>query len=159
MRFGWLVVLVAVGVGVGVSGLVSLDESSLRRRSLLRRVASASASAAERESRSRGGGAPPPPSCPTCPTSSCGTSTVLQDRRPKILDGVETVYGAYPWQVSIEKRGQDTGEVWAHICGGSLISKFHVLTAAHCFRDTLSDYRVIVSGSTLVIPPSPPSGQ
>jgi hypothetical protein len=146
MRSGWLVVVVVLLVAVSVSGLVSRDESSLRRRSLLRRIASASA--AERESRSRGGGAPPPPeppaACPTCPTS-CGTSHVLQERRPKILDGVETVYGAYPWQVSIEKRGQDTGELWSHICGGSLISKFHVLTAAHCFRDTLSDYRVIVS--------------
>ena len=135
------------------------DEGNLKRRMLLGKISGASESEVERdrESRSRGGAAPRPvpistseeEDCKSC--IPCGTSHFLQERRPKILDGVETVYGAYPWQVSIEKRGQDTGEKWSHICGGSLISKYHVLTAAHCFRDTLSDYRVLVSLSPISI--------
>ena len=33
----------------------------------------------------------------------------------------------FPWQISIKNLGQ-------HICGGSIISKNQVITAAHCIE-------------------------
>ena len=44
-----------------------------------------------------------------------------------IVDGKETTQGFFPWQVAIYE--EDT-----FLCGGSLIGKKHVLSAAHCFK-------------------------
>merc|ERR1711973_813857 len=47
-------------------------------------------------------------------------------RVTKIVGGVETEAHEYPWQVGLSGGGSRP------FCGGSLISKKHVLTAAHC---------------------------
>ncbi|XP_014678458.1 PREDICTED: brachyurin-like [Priapulus caudatus] len=50
----------------------------------------------------------------------------------KIVDGTEVVAGEVPWQIILYRLG-------SFICGGSLISDRHVLTAAHCvhpYQDT-----------------------
>ena len=46
--------------------------------------------------------------------------------KERIIRGTDALLHEFPWQVSIQdKRG--------HICGGSIIDQFNVLTAAHCF--------------------------
>ena len=53
----------------------------------------------------------------------CGRS--LPKRRPKIVGGAETHHGEFPWLVSIRLDQR-------HFCGGALLDKQWILTAAHC---------------------------
>ncbi|EFB24771.1 hypothetical protein PANDA_007464, partial [Ailuropoda melanoleuca] len=43
-----------------------------------------------------------------------------------IIGGMEAEVGEFPWQVSIQARNE-------HFCGGSIINKWWIVTAAHCF--------------------------
>ncbi|XP_067284119.1 trypsin-like [Pseudorasbora parva] len=59
-----------------------------------------------------------------CQLDVCGRAPL----NTKIVGGVNAAAGAWPWQVSIHNaRG--------HFCGGSLINKDWVLSAAHCFQN------------------------
>ncbi|XP_057396402.1 serine protease 38 [Balaenoptera acutorostrata] len=44
----------------------------------------------------------------------------------KIMGGVDTLEKKWPWQVSVHYAG-------FHICGGSIIDEYWILSAAHCF--------------------------
>ena len=44
----------------------------------------------------------------------------------RVVNGEEAIPHSFPWQVSI--KGQDD----LHYCGGSILSQYWVLTAAHC---------------------------
>ena len=57
----------------------------------------------------------------------------------RIINGVNTEVNEYPWMVTIHLSS-------GHHCGGSILSPWHVLTAAHCFPDwrPASRYSVIV---------------
>ncbi|CAL4119878.1 unnamed protein product, partial [Meganyctiphanes norvegica] len=59
----------------------------------------------------------------------CGV-TINSDR---IVGGTNANLGVWPWMVLF--RSSTGRETWS--CGGSLISAQYVLTAAHCFPDTL----------------------
>ncbi|XP_068951526.1 serine protease 38-like [Petaurus breviceps papuanus] len=52
-------------------------------------------------------------------------------QKGKVLGGHNALEGKWPWQVSLFFRG-------FHICGGSILSKYWVLTAAHCFDQALN---------------------
>merc|ERR1719228_1025199 len=66
---------------------------------------------------------PGPTTAPTTSTCDCGKANKIN----KIVNGVETEENEYPWQV-----GLSSGPGWSTFCGGSIISKKDILTAAHC---------------------------
>ncbi|XP_073502340.1 transmembrane protease serine 9-like [Phyllobates terribilis] len=61
-------------------------------------------------------------------TSVCGQPPFSQ----RIVGGQSSVPGKWPWQISV-KRGD------IHLCGGSLISRSWVVTAAHCVSPESSE--------------------
>lgn len=78
----------------------------------------------------------PPPTTTSAPGScQCG----VPNRQNRIVGGEDTEPNEYPWQayVFVEDRN-DPG--FGISCGGSLISDRHVLSAAHCFPNSLVDF-------------------
>merc|ERR1719334_291622 len=69
---------------------------------------------------------------------SCGISP-----SSRIIGGSQAAPGAWPWMISL-KRPSDSGRFWFHICGGSVISPYWILTAAHCLKGKeISKIRVV----------------
>uniref|UniRef100_K7GF87 Peptidase S1 domain-containing protein n=1 Tax=Pelodiscus sinensis TaxID=13735 RepID=K7GF87_PELSI len=57
---------------------------------------------------------------------------------PRIVGGHDAQLGAWPWQVSLQVYQNGVG--FKHLCGGSLINEYSVLTAAHCVRRQIDPY-------------------
>ncbi|KAI1296728.1 Proclotting enzyme [Halotydeus destructor] len=76
----------------------------------------------------------PPPNERAC--GKPGTAT-------RIIGGTEVAAHAYPWQVGLfVNHGQGRGSL---ICGGTIIHRRFILTAAHCIRDRgPQDFYVLV---------------
>ncbi|KAJ1521906.1 hypothetical protein ONE63_002242 [Megalurothrips usitatus] len=51
----------------------------------------------------------------------------VDDIDPQIVGGHDADISQYPWQVSFRARG-------SHICGGAILNKYWILTAAHCVK-------------------------
>lgn len=62
----------------------------------------------------------------------------------------------YPWMVSLQVTGDPKSNSWSHFCGGTLISKRAVLTAAHCTKiipqDIPTTYLRAVIGASISAP-------
>ncbi|KAG9491654.1 hypothetical protein GDO78_000261, partial [Eleutherodactylus coqui] len=63
--------------------------------------------------------------------SVCGQRPLVHTLGSRIIGGHDALPGAWPWQVSLQYSifGYD----YEHLCGGSLIHKMWVMSAAHCF--------------------------
>lgn len=55
------------------------------------------------------------------------------NKLPRIVGGEEARPNSWPWQVSIQAKKPVRFDWRRHICGGTLINKEWVLSAAHCF--------------------------
>ncbi|XP_059413789.1 trypsin-like [Carassius carassius] len=80
-----------------------------------------------------------------CQLDVCGQAPLNN----KIVGGEDATAGAWPWQVSIQ-----SATFGGHFCGGSLINKDWVLSAAHCFQSPMSTISIYLgrqsqSGSNL----------
>ncbi|XP_018572875.1 trypsin-like [Anoplophora glabripennis] len=70
---------------------------------------------------------------PKFPRTVCGSRAVQwrPQREPRVIGGEEPPLGAVPWQVQL-RMGEN------HQCGGALISRRLVLSAAHCYSEGLT---------------------
>ncbi|XP_078389851.1 serine protease 1-like [Cetorhinus maximus] len=70
-----------------------------------------------------------------------GRSQYRQKRlESQIIGGSNTKPGDWPWQVSLRKGG-------VHFCGGSILSQWWVLTAAHCVQRSRAEQISVESGA------------
>merc|ERR1712154_591862 len=58
----------------------------------------------------------------------------------RIIGGEEAPPHEFPWQISLRNLG-------SHICGGSIINKNQVITAAHCVEGALPILDSVVAGA------------
>jgi len=75
------------------------------------------------------------------PVADLDPKIVFSDR---IVGGNRTLLGEYPWQVALLDKGIISG----HICGGTLVSSLHVVTAAHCTAGRSADSLSVAVGYT-----------
>ncbi|KAG0418051.1 hypothetical protein HPB47_005162 [Ixodes persulcatus] len=72
---------------------------------------------------------------------SGGSGATSRGGNVQIVGGSDATPLEFPWQISLRISGQ-------HICGGSIINKQHILTAAHCILEdhTSASYYTVVVG-------------
>lgn len=71
-------------------------------------------------------------------SSTCGRQQIGY-REPRIVGGNNTYEGEFPWAVSIQRHGN-------HHCGGVIVGRRWILTAAHCVRSQLVGNLVVRTG-------------
>jgi secreted trypsin-like serine protease len=78
------------------------------------------------------------PTTPSLPTvNNCGRQSIIPSTQ-RIVGGVEAIANSWPWIVSLQLRD--------HFCGGTLIDRRHVLTAAHCLTSAIDNQIRVIAG-------------
>jgi hypothetical protein len=72
------------------------------------------------------------------PAAKCGHTPITPHLHAslRIVNGLEAKPHSFPWAVSLQHNGK-------HVCGGVIIDRWHILTAAHCpsYSHDLSNYQ------------------
>ena len=55
-----------------------------------------------------------------------------------LVHGSNAIPGQWPWQAELFLNGQQ-------ICGGSLVTSQHIVTAAHCIRFVIAFHRLFIN--------------
>ncbi|XP_041824687.1 chymotrypsin-like elastase family member 2A [Melanotaenia boesemani] len=62
----------------------------------------------------------------------------------RVIGGSDAKPNTWRWQVSLQLDSYSDGS-FGHICGGSIVDSFHIMTAAHCILSMdANQYRVVV---------------
>lgn len=78
-----------------------------------------------------------------------GLEELANESNPKIVGGDIVEEGQFPFQVSLVwNRTPEGYEYYGHFCGGTLVSRRWILTAAHCIHNTDRDELEVLLGTT-----------
>ncbi|XP_076179603.1 transmembrane protease serine 9-like [Ptiloglossa arizonensis] len=74
---------------------------------------------------------------------------LLPQLDPRIVNGEDAKVGEIPYQVSLQNKGSSF-----HFCGGSVLNKNYVITAAHCVTGKIGGNIQIVAGTINLAKPT-----
>jgi len=72
---------------------------------------------------------------PNATNEECGKRTIITN----IVGGTNAKRGDYPWMVLLGTPSEGFDNKIRYGCGGTIINKWYILTAAHCLNDGVDD--------------------
>lgn len=71
------------------------------------------------------------------------TTTPTTELTTRIVGGTDAARGEFPWQISIRKWSVKENR-WYHTCGGVILARWWILTAAHCLLSSANPNDYII---------------